>query len=130
VAARTAESRSIRHVRDSRPRKACTDALPAAGATNVYAGAHDPASIKVTDERLFTLKLDVRQEDVGAATAACTVVSLLIDNAGIMKESTMLAESSEAAYYDVSYGCSALRLRVTREHPRLSRRAFLLEHQP
>jgi NAD(P)-dependent dehydrogenase (short-subunit alcohol dehydrogenase family) len=78
--------------------KAYTDALLAAGATKVYAGARDPASFALTDARLVPIKLDVtRDEDVEAAAAACPDVSLLINNAGIMLATPMLGDDSEAA---------------------------------
>ncbi len=79
--------------------KAYTDALLAAGAVKVYAGARDPSSVAITDNRLIPVKLDVtRDEDVNAAAAACPDVNLLINNAGIMLASPMLAEGSEAAF--------------------------------
>ncbi|HTB12342.1 MAG TPA: SDR family oxidoreductase [Bryobacteraceae bacterium] len=78
--------------------KAYTEALLLAGATRVYAGARDTASIDITDQRLVPIKLDVTQdEDVRAAAAACPDVNLLINNAGIMLGSPMLAEDSETA---------------------------------
>jgi NAD(P)-dependent dehydrogenase (short-subunit alcohol dehydrogenase family) len=78
--------------------KAYTDALLAAGAAKVYGGARNPASIGNTDQRLVPIKLDItRDEDVRAAAAACTDVNLLVNNAGIMLASPMLAEGSEAA---------------------------------
>jgi len=78
--------------------KAYTDALLAAGAAKVYAGARDPASVAVTDKRLAPLKLDVTQDgDVNTAAQVCSDVNLLINNAGIMLGSPMLAEASEAA---------------------------------
>ncbi len=78
--------------------KAYTDALLAAGAAKVYGGARDLASIDDTDRRLVPIKLDLTQhEDVRAAAAACPDVNLLINNAGIMLASPMLAEDSEAA---------------------------------
>jgi len=78
--------------------KAYTDALLAAGAAKVYAGARDASSVAITDNRLIPVKLDVTQDkDVQAATAACADVNLLINNAGIMLASPMLAEDSEAA---------------------------------
>jgi NAD(P)-dependent dehydrogenase (short-subunit alcohol dehydrogenase family) len=78
--------------------KAYTDALLAAGAAKVYAGARDPESVTVADKRLVPLKLDVTQDaDVSAAAQACGDVNLLINNAGIMLSSPMLAEGSEAA---------------------------------
>jgi NAD(P)-dependent dehydrogenase (short-subunit alcohol dehydrogenase family) len=78
--------------------KAYTDVLLAAGAAKVYAGARDPASIAITDERLVPIKLDVTQDaDVNAAAMACSDVNLLINNAGIMLASPMLAGGSDAA---------------------------------
>jgi NAD(P)-dependent dehydrogenase (short-subunit alcohol dehydrogenase family) len=78
--------------------KAYTDALLVAGAAKVYAGARDPASVAITDTRLVPVKLDVTHDsEVHAAAAACTDVNLLINNAGIMLASPMLAEGSEAA---------------------------------
>jgi len=78
--------------------KTYTDALLAAGAAKVYAGARDAPSVAITDNRLVPVKLDVTQDkDVHAAAAACADVNLLINNAGIMLASTMLSEDSESA---------------------------------
>src|SRR5580700_6954044 len=78
--------------------KAYTDALLAAGAQKVYAGARDPASVAITDQRLVPVKLDVAQDkDVRAAAGACPDVNLLINNAGVMLGCPMLADGSEAA---------------------------------
>jgi len=78
--------------------KAYTDALLAAGAAKVYAGARDPASVAVTDKRLVPVKLDVTQDgDVNAAAAACPDVNLIINNAGIMLASPILVDGSETA---------------------------------
>jgi NAD(P)-dependent dehydrogenase (short-subunit alcohol dehydrogenase family) len=75
---------------------AYTDALLAAGAAKVYAGARVPAAI--TDSRLIPVKLDVTQiGDVVAAAKSCGDVNLLINNAGIMMASPILAQDSEAA---------------------------------
>ena len=79
--------------------KAYTEALLKAGAAKVYAGARDPASIQKPYDRLVPLALDVTQEDhVRAAAKRCSDVTLLINNAGVMKGSPMLAEGSEAAF--------------------------------
>src|SRR5580704_929656 len=78
--------------------KAYTDALLAAGAAKVFAGARDPSSVAISDPRLVPVKLDVTQDaDVNAAAARCADVNLLINNAGIMLASPMLAGDSEAA---------------------------------
>lgn len=78
--------------------KAYVDALLAAGAAKVYAGARDIASIGTTNDRITPVRLDVTREDqVRAAAQHCTDVTLLINNAGIMRGSPMLAEGSEEA---------------------------------
>jgi NAD(P)-dependent dehydrogenase (short-subunit alcohol dehydrogenase family) len=92
------ELHRARDGRESRPRKAYTDALLAAGAAKVYAGARDASSVAITNNRLIPVKLDVTQDkDVHTAAAACADVNLLINNAGIMLASPMLAEDSESA---------------------------------
>jgi NAD(P)-dependent dehydrogenase (short-subunit alcohol dehydrogenase family) len=79
--------------------RAYTDALLASGAAKVYAGARDPASVAVTDQRLVPVRLDVTDDqDVHAAAESCADVNLLINNAGIMLASPMLANGSEAAF--------------------------------
>ena len=76
--------------------KAYAEALLAAGAAKVYAGARDPAAI--TDKRLVPIKLDVTSpQDVAAAAAACGDVTILINNAGAMLMSPTLTAGSEAA---------------------------------
>ena len=77
--------------------KAYVDALFAAGASKVYAGARDPAS--VSDSRAVRVRLDVTSSaDVTlAASEHCRDINLLINNAGIMLASPMLQLSSEAA---------------------------------
>ncbi len=77
--------------------KAYVEALLAAGAVKVYAGARDPAS--VADARAVPVKLDVTSNaDVTlAATEHCRDIDLLINNAGIMLASPMLQPHSEEA---------------------------------
>ena len=77
--------------------KAYVDALFAAGAVKVYAGARDPAS--VSDSRAVRVKLDVTSSaDVTlAASEHCCDINLLINNAGVMLASALLQPSSEAA---------------------------------
>ncbi|MBI1361702.1 MAG: SDR family NAD(P)-dependent oxidoreductase [Alphaproteobacteria bacterium] len=77
--------------------KAYVEALFAAGASKVYAGARDPGS--VADSRAVPVKLDVTSPaDVTlAATEHCRDVNLLINNAGIMLASPMLQPHSEEA---------------------------------
>ncbi|BEG73155.1 SDR family oxidoreductase [Achromobacter xylosoxidans] len=65
----------------------------ARGARKVYAGARDPASISLPG--LKAIKLDVTSdEDVAAAAALATDVTLVINNAGIAATGGFLAEDS------------------------------------
>src|SRR5471032_1913973 len=62
---------------------AYAQALLAAGARKVYAGARDPSSVTLAG--VVPLKLDVTSaEDIAAAVAACGDVDLVINNAGII----------------------------------------------
>jgi NAD(P)-dependent dehydrogenase (short-subunit alcohol dehydrogenase family) len=73
------------------------DALLAAGAAKVYAAVRDPRTI--SNPMVTTIRLDVSSaEEVAAAAARCTDVTLLINNAGIMLGTPMLtAAGSEEA---------------------------------
>jgi NAD(P)-dependent dehydrogenase (short-subunit alcohol dehydrogenase family) len=75
---------------------AIAQALLDAGAT-VYGAARDPASI--TDDRLIPVPLDVTNEDdIASAARTCTDVSIVVNNAGILRQSTSLADGGiEAA---------------------------------
>jgi NAD(P)-dependent dehydrogenase (short-subunit alcohol dehydrogenase family) len=76
--------------------KAYADALLAAGAAKVYAGARNPSLI--TDNRLIPVKLDITSSsDVVAASSMCEDVGILINNAGIMLMSPMLRDASDQA---------------------------------
>jgi NAD(P)-dependent dehydrogenase (short-subunit alcohol dehydrogenase family) len=76
--------------------KAFAEALIAAGAAKVYAGARDPAT--VTDNRLTPVKLDVTSaSDIAAAARACPDVTLLINNAGIMLSTPAMADNAAGA---------------------------------
>jgi len=69
--------------------------LLARGARKVYAGARDPAT--VTLPGVQALKLDVNKpEDVAAAAAKASDVTLVINNAGIAQPGGFLAADSEA----------------------------------
>ena len=75
---------------------AIAQALLDAGAT-VYGGARDPASI--TNDRLIPVRLDVTNEDdIANAARTCTDVSIVVNNAGILRQSASLADGGiEAA---------------------------------
>jgi NAD(P)-dependent dehydrogenase (short-subunit alcohol dehydrogenase family) len=73
--------------------KAYVDALLAAGAKKIYAGARQPPG--AADSRVIPLKLDVTlSADIEAARQRCGDVNILINNAGIMLKTTMLSEQS------------------------------------
>lgn len=76
--------------------KAFAESLLSAGALRVYAAARDIDTL--TDSRLIPVQLDVTSpSEVEAAAKQCTDVNLLINNAGILRQSPMLAEGSEQA---------------------------------
>ena len=68
--------------------------LLARGARKVYAGARDPQA--VSQSGVQTLRLDVNKpEDVAAAAALASDVTLVINNAGIAQPGGFLAADSE-----------------------------------
>jgi len=68
--------------------------LLARGASKVYAGARDPAT--VTQSGVQALRLDVnRPEEVAAAATLASDVTLIINNAGIAEPGGFLAADSE-----------------------------------
>jgi NAD(P)-dependent dehydrogenase (short-subunit alcohol dehydrogenase family) len=71
-----------------------TRELLARGARKVYAGARDPAT--VTQTGVQSLRLDVtRSDDVAAAAALASDVTLVINNAGIAQAGGFVASDSE-----------------------------------
>ena len=73
---------------------AFTRELLARGASKVYAGARDPATI--TQAGVEPLRLDVNKPDeVAAAAALASDVTLVINNAGIAQAGGFLAPDSE-----------------------------------
>ena len=76
--------------------KAYVEALRAAGAIKIYAGARRPSD--VVDSQAIPIRLDVTsQADVELAAQRCQDVNILINNAGVMLRSPMLAEGSDAS---------------------------------
>lgn len=74
--------------------------LLARGARKVYAGARDPAAItqftQITQAGLQPLRLDVNKpDDIAAAAALASDVTLVINNAGIAQPGGFLAPDSE-----------------------------------
>jgi NAD(P)-dependent dehydrogenase (short-subunit alcohol dehydrogenase family) len=73
-------------------------ALLDAGAT-VYGGARDPASI--THDGIIPLRLDVTSDaEIASAVKACAEVSIVVNNAGILRRSTSLAPGAVEAARD------------------------------
>jgi NAD(P)-dependent dehydrogenase (short-subunit alcohol dehydrogenase family) len=71
-----------------------TRELLARGARKVYAGARDPAAL--TQTHVQPLRLDVtRSDDVAAAAALASDVTLVINNAGIAQAGGFVASDSE-----------------------------------
>jgi NAD(P)-dependent dehydrogenase (short-subunit alcohol dehydrogenase family) len=78
--------------------RAYCDGLLRAGAAKVYAAARDPSKIELRDPRVVPIALDVTSPtDVIAAARDCRDISLLINNAGVLRNSAMLASEAEAA---------------------------------
>ncbi|THD60591.1 SDR family oxidoreductase [Phenylobacterium sp.] len=76
--------------------RAFVDGLLARGAAMVYAGARIPSAMAGVPA--VPVALDITQpSDVAKAAARCTDVTLLINNAGIMLRSPMLADGSAEA---------------------------------
>jgi NAD(P)-dependent dehydrogenase (short-subunit alcohol dehydrogenase family) len=76
--------------------RAFAEALLKAGASTVYAGARDPST--VSDPRLTPVRLDVTSsQDVAAAAQACSDIEILVNNAGVMLATSVLAKDSEDA---------------------------------
>jgi NAD(P)-dependent dehydrogenase (short-subunit alcohol dehydrogenase family) len=76
--------------------KAYVEALRAAGTAKIYAGAREPSDI--IDSRVIPIRLDVTcQADVESAAQRGQDVNVLINNAGVMLKSPMLAEGSDVS---------------------------------
>jgi NAD(P)-dependent dehydrogenase (short-subunit alcohol dehydrogenase family) len=72
------------------------EALLAAGAAKVYVGARDPST--VSNPIVIPVRLDITDSaQIAAAAANCTDVTLLINNAGVLLNSPMLAAGATAA---------------------------------
>lgn len=75
------------------------EGLLRAGAAKIYAATRDTSKIGLRDSRVIPIALDVTAVgDVISAARSCLDVSLLINNAGVLRNSPMLGiESAEAA---------------------------------
>jgi NAD(P)-dependent dehydrogenase (short-subunit alcohol dehydrogenase family) len=75
-------------------------ALRAAGASKVYAGARDPAS--VTEAGLTPVKLDVTDaQDIATAAKRLTDVDIVINNAGIARWGSLLSKDGAGDLRDL-----------------------------
>lgn len=62
------------------------------GAAGVYAAARNQDTVNVTDNRVIPIRLDVTNpDDIRAAVSRCANVAMLINNAGAMLRSPLLA---------------------------------------
>src|ERR1700749_5029838 len=76
--------------------RAIADELLARGATKVYAGVRDPAS--VTDDRLVAVTLDVTDPaQVARSAEQLSDVQIVVNNAGIGGGSTPLSAAPDRA---------------------------------
>jgi len=74
------------------------EGLLLAGAAKIYAAARDPSKIRVRDSRVVPIALDVTSvADVISAAHSCQDISLLINNAGVLRNSPMLGLDAEVA---------------------------------
>jgi NAD(P)-dependent dehydrogenase (short-subunit alcohol dehydrogenase family) len=78
--------------------RAFCDGLLQGGIRKLYATARDPSQIHSEDPRIMPIKLDVTSSiDVRTVADSCADVDLLINNAGVLRNSSVLAEDAEAA---------------------------------
>jgi len=94
--------------------------LIASGAAKVYAGVRDPSTFSAT-AGVVPIALDVTDDaSVLAAARACSDVSLLINNAGVMRHQRLLASSTltdireemEVNYFGLLRVCRAFTLGI------------------
>jgi NAD(P)-dependent dehydrogenase (short-subunit alcohol dehydrogenase family) len=87
--------------------KAYVDGLLARGVAGVYAAARNPDTVEITDDRIIPIRLDVTDpDDVRAAASRCADVAVLINNAGAMLRTPLLAGpdlSSARAEMETNY---------------------------
>jgi choline dehydrogenase-like flavoprotein len=73
--------------------KAYVEALLSFGAAKVYAGARDPS--KITDSRVIPVQLDVSsRSENNTAVRQCSDITLLVNNAGAMLNTPILAQDA------------------------------------
>jgi NAD(P)-dependent dehydrogenase (short-subunit alcohol dehydrogenase family) len=78
--------------------KAYVEQLLKLGADRVYAAARNPDTVAVTDDRVIPIGLDITNPDhVRNAVSRCADVTVLINNAGAMLRSPLLATTDLSA---------------------------------
>jgi len=99
------------------------EGLLQAGAAKVYAAARNPSKIGISDSRVVPVALDVTSAaDVISAVHSCQDISLLINNAGVLRNSPMLGmETEEAARQEMETNYFAVLSMVQRFAPVLAR---------
>jgi NAD(P)-dependent dehydrogenase (short-subunit alcohol dehydrogenase family) len=74
------------------------EGLLRAGAAKIYAAARDPSKIGLRDRRIVPIALDVTAVAAVVSVAhRCQDTSLLVNNAGVLRNSPMLGKESEGA---------------------------------
>jgi NAD(P)-dependent dehydrogenase (short-subunit alcohol dehydrogenase family) len=72
--------------------KAFVEQLLKRGVAGVYAAARNPDTIDVSDDRVIPIRLDITsRDDMRAAVSRCGDVAVLINNAGAMLRTPLLA---------------------------------------
>jgi NAD(P)-dependent dehydrogenase (short-subunit alcohol dehydrogenase family) len=72
--------------------KAFVEQLLKLGVAGVYAAARNPDTVDVNDDRVIPVRLDITSpDDVRAAVSRCADVTVLINNAGAMLRTPLLA---------------------------------------
>jgi NAD(P)-dependent dehydrogenase (short-subunit alcohol dehydrogenase family) len=72
--------------------KAFVDDLLNRGAAGVYAAARNPDTVDINDDRVIPVRLDITNpDDVLTAAARCGNVAVLVNNAGAMLRTPLLA---------------------------------------
>jgi NAD(P)-dependent dehydrogenase (short-subunit alcohol dehydrogenase family) len=99
------------------------EGLLRAGAAKIYAAARDPSKISIRDSRIVPIALDVTSvRDVISAVQSCQDISLLINNAGVLRNSPMLGtQTEEAARQEMETNYFAVLSMVQRFAPVLAR---------
>ena len=78
--------------------EAFCEGLLQAGAAKIYAAARDPSTFRTRNSRVVPIKLDVTSiSDVESAATICRDTTILVNNAGLLRDSPMLAEDAELA---------------------------------